>query len=219
MQCDTCSQSQELMYKDLYVCHSCDLISSSLQENKNIYEETYYNKYEVYKETQIGKAIKELRYSILTKYVPYGSSVLDYGCGTGEFVELSSINYNAYGYDINPNSKWCDTNNLNAKYDCVTFWDSIEHTNSPKKLIRFFSPKYIIIALPCTDDYPYDDLTEWKHYRPHEHIHHYSEKALRKLVESSGYKILDVNFMESKLRKGFNGKNIITIIGEKITKD
>jgi len=219
MNCIICTKEQVLLKDDLYKCMGCDHISSNKKGKTEIYDDLYIFKYKEYAHTPLGQNLVELRARLVREHLPKHSTLLDFGCGSGHFISELLGEYNIIGYDINPSSPWCKPSMLTLPWDAVTFWDSLEHTDDPKQTIVDILPQYIFIAVPCIDDFKEKDLTKWKHYRPHEHIHHFSEKSLRKLLEAIGYDILEVNFEEALLRRGYNGKNIITIVGRYNGKD
>jgi SAM-dependent methyltransferase len=68
------------------------------------------------------------------------SRILDYGCGSGKFVQfLKEQGYEqAGGYDAY-SEKFRDPSILERKYDCVVSQDVIEHVAEPWELLRTFA--------------------------------------------------------------------------------
>ena len=70
------------------------------------------------------------------------TSVLDYGCGSGDFVKyLRSKSIEAYGYE--PNYNFCEHDFLtnqegwkSKKYDIIILWHVLEHIHNPFALIQ-----------------------------------------------------------------------------------
>jgi hypothetical protein len=200
--------------KDLYTCNRCGLVSSDVNVDPSIYDKSYVLTYTRYDERATGVAIKELRCMAVRKHIS-GGKLLDFGCGTGAFIgECQFHGFAADGYDINPNTGFCDPLVLLDDYDIVTFWDSLEHIEDPVELIMRLDAEWVFVCSPSTDDCS-GDLTEWRHYKPVEHKHYFNEKALRALLDVCGYDVVEVNYDESKLRAGGGEKNIITIGGRK----
>jgi SAM-dependent methyltransferase len=190
------------------------LVSSNTEIDPSIYDKSYVLTYKRYDEQDTGVAIKELRCMTVRKHLKDGR-VLDYGCGTGAFIgECRYHGYDAVGYDINPNTGFCDPLVLLDSYDVVTFWDSLEHVDDPAELIMRLDAEWVFICTPSTDDCS-GDLTKWRHYKPVEHKHYFNEKSLRALLDVCGYDVVECHYDESQLRTGGGQQNIITIGGRK----
>ncbi len=64
------------------------------------------------------------------------SSILDYGCGQGLFVQfLNELGFQAWGYDRYA-EQFCDNRVLSRSYDCLTCQDVIEHVDDPFALLN-----------------------------------------------------------------------------------
>lgn len=208
--CNICGRVLEPLVRDLGACVDCELISSVIPADNTLYDKSYQRKYERYAQTETGKTLISLRRSLVTNYS--SGVVLDFGCGTGEFHKGIP---NAFGFDINPFSEFCDVSSLFVKPDVVTFWDSLEHLNSPKQVMRGLAAKYVFVSTPCYDDFidggDKRNIINWHHYYPGEHIHYFNAKSLQKLLEACGYEIICKTFEESKYRTSGKSRNIITV--------
>jgi len=215
MKCIVCENQMFHLRNDLWLCQDCGLISSDMSADPSIYDKSYIIKYKRYENTEIGYKINDLRYNVIRKHVQANNvKLLDYGCGVGSFINLcNSNNIQANGFDINPYGKYLDVSILFDRYDIVTFWDSIEHLKEPNKIIQGFNPEYLFICTPSTDDFKGDrsELVRWRHYMPTEHVHYFNLNSLSKLLKKNDYKIIEVNYEESKYRAGGGDKNILTI--------
>lgn len=207
--------------EDLFICYDCRHVSSNIRPDPSIYDRSYTIKYERYGRTELGKKIQIARIDMMLsqKYRKF-VNILDFGCGVGSFIKSAkNIGIEIEGFDINPYSKYCDVTTLfKYQYDIVTFWDSLEHIADPVTLILGLKPDYIFACTPCLDslgpDYlNYRYITSWKHYMPHEHCHYFSAHSIASMFEAMGYRVIDINYRESSLRKGNGPKNIISIGG------
>ena len=136
-------------------------------------------------------------------------SLIDLGCATGHMSKpFHDKGWKVVGIDF---SEWAITwgrENLGMdlrcqdmdellldeeeKFDCVLFWDSLEHSQYPRKLLKKVyeytaSEMLMIIQMPDVDkfvDNPQDSF--WSLYQ---HCFHYNEKTLAKLLELEGFKI------------------------------
>ena len=183
-----------------------------------MYDRSYEIRYSRYAKTVRGHNIQNLRYDTILRHIPNNVSsyrLLDFGCGVGNFLERinNGGGIKAKGFDVNPYSKHSDIEVLFGGYDIVTFWDSLEHLNNPRQVILGLGPEYLFICTPSVDDWDGElrDLTSWRHYMPSEHCHYFGEKSLTKLLLSCDYKVLEVNYNESKERNSGGDRNILTI--------
>lgn len=177
-----------------------------------IYDRAYYEKYVERGQTELGQKIYASRWDLVEKYCHGSMTVLDYGCGPGSFHKASRNGFITYGYDINP---FCGFTDLpEEKVEILTMWDSIEHLESPWETIKVINPEYIFLSTPNVDVVT-GDITEWKHYRPDEHLHYFNKQSLTERLVSIGYEILEHNFIEGELRDKDCPEAIITIAAKK----
>lgn len=212
MDCVICKTGMSHLMRDLHICESCGLVSSSIAPDVSIYDKSYAIKYKRYETTKTGEQIQSYRLGVVEKFVDSGD-LLDFGCGVGSFVNVCQ-GYRARGFDINPYSKFTDITALFGDIDIVTMWDSLEHVSNPVALLNGLKPSWVFISTPDTDGYPHHDLTRWKHYMPHEHVHYFNSGSLSRLLAVCGYKHIFTDHGESKFRVGGGDKNIITVGGK-----
>ncbi len=133
------------------------------------------------------------------------SKVLDYGCGTGEFVKfLRNNSINAYGYD--PNIKFNEGDSRNyltnkekwkkQKYDIIVLWHVLEHIYNPSYLIKSLKINLqengkIFIAIPNFKSYDSKYYGKyWAGYDVPRHLWHFTRKSIFKLAEENRYQII-----------------------------
>lgn len=169
---------------------------------------------------RIGSIFSYFRKNIVKKYLGLselkGQIILDIGCGKGGFL-IAAREEGAKVYGMEPTVRSFDIAKSKLgeyvmndsmsispftpnSFDIVTMWHVFEHVPSPIKILsdcQFVLKKdgFLIIAVPN-----YQGLVAklgggvWFNLDPPRHVIHYSEKALRKVVESSGFNVLDVNY-------------------------
>jgi hypothetical protein len=215
MRCNICDRRMDHLASDLYKCADCELVSSDVKPDLCLYDKSYLRKYERYANTEIGDKINAVRIEFSKRNIKTtGARLLDFGCGSGSFVDACILDgIDAYGFDINPYSRYCIIERLFKTYEVVTFWDSLEHISHPKEIIEGLRPGAVFISTPSTDDYKGEDLTKWHHYYPGEHVHYFNERALRRLFATCGYEVVDMSYEESTCRTSGRTKNILTIGG------
>lgn len=215
LECIVCKTSMIPYQRDLYQCGRCGLISSRYKADKLMYDEFYFDRYKKYIKNNISTKLNTLRRDLVYSYVTSGN-ILDYGCATGIFHEGLNSGIKGYGYDINPEFKTYSLEIIKRfKYIGLTFWDCLEHIDDPLSIIKSFDTKYLFISVPCLDDFRGEDIGQWRHYRPHEHVHYFNQESLCYLFNKLGYKVLEVNFNESNFRTSGGKKNILTVVGRK----
>lgn len=154
-----------------------------------------------------------LRTGFLKAVVPAGR-LLDVGYGKGDLVHAAAAaGFDAWGYDIHRRNFGVREVNLaqdRSTWDVVTFFDSLEHFPDfeiVRSLLR--RSRSVLVSLPLPPaSFPRD--RSWKHYKPGEHLHYFSEKSLRTLV---GKPLLLRSDVEDTIRRGTPGvQNILTCL-------
>jgi len=148
------------------------------------------------------------------------NSLLDFGCGSGYFLEVASdCIENTYNYDIIDNnfshSQKLDYEDIfSKKFDVVTFFDSLEHVEDPYTLIKKIDTKYIHISVPWChiQERGKDWFMNWKHRRHDEHLYHFNLDSLIRFFEYFGYKLIKYSNIEDTIRKSDEENNILSCI-------
>tara|TARA_Y100000034_G_scaffold120423_1_gene163303 strand:- start:2122 stop:2862 length:741 start_codon:yes stop_codon:yes gene_type:complete len=199
------------------------------------YNPDYFDKWASIPQDQIDHVSKVRHYLIHDFVKEPWHHVLDFGCGTGDFVEYASRRYMAdacktfHGYDIKRN----DFNKALAqtfhtrkpvfirKWDVVTFWDSLEHMEDPISVLEQLNTRYVIVSVPNAHPTLFD-LSEsffaWRHCRPTEHIWHFNYESIQPFFAVAGYKMIVSNYVEDDYRPAQEGQpfpNILSAVFEK----
>lgn len=162
------------------------------------YDEKYFNKYEVYAQTEIGKSITRKRVELVDKYCK-DYPVLDVGIGCGDFIKKHGY---SYGYDINLYAvNWLINNGLyvnlyNGMHYAATFWDSLEHIEKPDIAVSHVK-KYVFVSMPIYKDEK--EVLKSKHFRKNEHYWYFTKEGLINWFFEQGFEIVDHNEMETEL--------------------
>ncbi len=218
--CDLCGETQtlELLYKrrgyHIVRCKSCSLVYTNelpgLQELATLYSAQYYTAGSKY--NGLGSAssqnaqeqflrlkkLKDLRYD----------RWLDVGCATGDFLEaaqhqvsfLHGIEFSAYAVEqarkrdfsqvVQGSILGYDQNEL---YDLITFWDVLEHLESPRQsLQKAFSllrpGGYIAISTgDIESNFAKISGRFWHLLTPPQHLYFFSHKTIRILLQQVGF--------------------------------
>lgn len=143
----------------------------------------------------------------LVKRYSTGNSILDVGCGTGEFLHYCSKQgllcegvepsekarshaETTYGLNVKPD--FLTGTGYSSKFDCITLWHVLEHMHrldeSLAKLTRMLNKDgVLIIALPNCDSYDARYYGKfWAAYDLPRHIFHFNKGSLIRLAEKQG---------------------------------
>jgi hypothetical protein len=216
--CDICHKEMTPLKADLQICHRDGLISSNLRARVELYDSGYFQKHKKYAHTETDVALQDCRVNFDIRNVPEieRGEILDFGCGNGSFLKALDGNFGVkHGFDINPYECQTRIDYLLRRHDVVTFWDSLEHVESPSSILKGLNTKYVFITVPSIDDIGSGEITAWRHYRPHEHIHYFNYASLSALLESCGYEVIDHNYAESEVRRGGGSMNLVSIAGRR----
>lgn len=176
---------------DLIICPGHGVAYQRDMSHPVHYNGEYFDKYSHYEGTPIADAINAGRIALVDKYVGPDAGVLDVGIGSGEFIKKRP---NTFGYDINPKAiawlketmRWAEF----ATFDAFTFWDVLEHVETPDDYFRRIHPgAYLFTSLPI-----FDDLTRIrasKHYRPDEHLYYFTEDGFVDWMAKHRFKLLE----------------------------
>jgi hypothetical protein len=174
-----------------------------------------YNKYPT-------EEMSRLRFDLVDNIVDF-KSVLDVGFGRGDFLKRCvEMGKTSFGHDISgyPIPEGATKSDTTQPADLYTFFDCLEHFTERDLSIflRNLPCKYLLVTLPLLhEDLGGEHFRTWKHRKPGEHIHHFTEQGLRILMEYSDYDIVYSGHPEDAIRGKLAGNldNTLTIIGKK----
>lgn len=151
------------------------------------------------------------RLDVLKKYSTSAKTVLDFGCGNGNFVKfLISKRYNAVGFDKSKDiTNHLKNNNIpfyknedeipNVYFDVITCFDVIEHTTNPAKILETLRTKLkkngiLYITTPNAESISARVLgNKWWVFGPEAHFVLFSLFSLKLFLSNHGFNILDTN--------------------------
>ncbi|MEQ8423075.1 MAG: class I SAM-dependent methyltransferase [Cyclobacteriaceae bacterium] len=138
-------------------------------------------------------------------------ALLDYGCGTGEFVStMIKANWDAYGIEpaAPARQKAIELINLenkvifgtpaelpSRKYDLITLWHVLEHVPNPNELLSTLKSMLqdgglIFVAVPNHESFDAEYYQEhWAAYDLPRHFWHFSSSNMAQLLNQNGLKL------------------------------
>jgi ubiquinone/menaquinone biosynthesis C-methylase UbiE len=171
--------------------------------------------------------------SLIAGYHKKGK-ILDYGCGTGDFLNLA-LNQRWDAYGIEPAEQLAIKSNAKVfhspeqltvnNFDIITLWHVLEHVPNlnetlPRLRTKLKKGGTIFIAVPnhkSLDAKHYG--SHWAGYDVPRHLWHFSRKAMTLLLEKNSFNLLEVKPMYldaiyvSQLSEKYLSNNKSTITG------
>ena len=142
----------------------------------------FYNMLRLY--TKTAGAICKVRWDFVEEVK--ANYVLDYGSGCGFFKAFAPDDVFVDTFDIMPVPT---TGITQDAYDLITFWDVLEHIPDFNEIVGVLAmTRYVAITVPIKP--PKMKWEDYKHYKPFEHIHHFTNESLIALLDRFGFKLV-----------------------------
>jgi len=176
---------------------------------------------------RIAKKIKTIK-----KLLNKGGSLLDFGCGTGDFL-LKAMEAGLVVAGIEPDKKARESAAVKTrsriyrskehagadsnKYDVITLWHSLEHVLDLEPTIVFLKNKLkpggkILVAVPNHKSYDAKHYKEkWAAYDTPRHIWHFDQTSIEKIFNVYGFELI-------KKKRSFWDAFYVSILSEKYKK-
>lgn len=143
---------------------------------------------------------------ILSNSIKNDSTVLDYGCGAGEFLKHIESEFKTFGFEPNSSARnaaakklssttlLSDLNQIeNNSLDAITLWHVFEHIENQEDILNLFHNKLktnglLVIAVPnpTSDDAKrYKEF--WAAYDVPRHVYHFSKKGMENLMNNNSW--------------------------------
>lgn len=161
-----------------------------------VYGDEYFDEYVRREKTEIGECLNAFRLYLVDKYV--SGQILDVGVGCGTFLKLRK---NCVGYDVNLKAVgllkeaklFCnpyETDFESGAIQGVTFFDSLEHIESPGRILSRINRQIVFVSIPIFRDL--DHLLSSKHLKKKEHFYYFTEDSFIKYMVSFDFELLEV---------------------------
>ncbi|MBL7873085.1 MAG: class I SAM-dependent methyltransferase [Cyclobacteriaceae bacterium] len=153
------------------------------------------------------------KYELISKFKLHGK-ILDYGCGTGEFLHFMQVkNWKVSGVEpseiakhkatqITQSEILTDLNSTKDKFDAITLWHVLEHVHDLNQkindLINHLNDDGIIfIAVPNHES---EDAKKyrsyWAGYDVPRHVWHFSQSNMKHLLNKHGLSLIKTEPMK-----------------------
>ena len=173
-----------------YISHSDD---------KNSFIEKVYQ--------QVKKITLNKKVKLIDQYSLDEKSILDIGCGTGEFLAYAkNKNWHTVGVEVNQNARNKALNKKliiyksledlpNRQFNIISLWHVLEHLPNLNEKISLIKTKLddngtLIIAVPNYKSYDAKHYKElWAAYDTPRHLWHFSQDAIKILFNKHNFKV------------------------------
>jgi len=207
---------------DIMECEKCSLrFTSPIPDENEIGK--YYKSDKYISHAKRTTSIFDIVYKIVRKYTlrskrktveriskKQNGTLLDIGCGTGDFlIKMKDYGWEISGVEINNSARAIAEKsigktifnqneflNSDKKYDVITLWHSLEHLHELKKYLQKISKSLnangvVMIAVPNYNSYDAEYYNkDWAAYDVPRHLYHFSPKAMIKLMEKFKFKLI-----------------------------
>lgn len=146
--------------------------------------------------------------NIIIEHVGKGATLLDYGCGAGEFLKKMEADFTTVGFEPNANARNSAAKKLNKtqlltdlaaiendSLDAITLWHVFEHLPDPDETLEIFYSKLkstgkLIIAIPNPSSHDAKHYREfWAAYDVPRHLFHYSRNGMLAKMNSEKWMV------------------------------
>lgn len=154
---------------------------------------------------------------LINSHVSRGT-ILDYGCGTGMFLNECKINgWESFGMEPDDSArKIASEQGLNIfsdkgriqtyisdkQFSAITLWHVLEHVTDLNDTLNFFKSKLkkdgvLVIAVPNHVSFDAEFYKEhWAAYDVPRHIYHFDVKSMSSLLANHGFKLIETKGMK-----------------------
>jgi len=161
----------------------------------------------------VRKIMITKKIGFINKYSKNGKRILDYGCGTGDFLaKCVEKGWGACGLEPDIDARKIAEKSHNIKiadnlnelehaetetFDVITLWHVIEHVyNLNETMIRLkkllSENGVLVLAVPNRESYDAKHYkTKWGGYDVPRHLHHFNDKAIQSLAKRHGLIVID----------------------------
>ncbi len=203
-------------------CTNCGFIFTNPRPDQTVIQK-YYESQDYISHTDKANNLTNILYKIV-RYFTLSSklrilnklskkkTLLDYGCGTGDFLKhCQSNNWNVTGVEVNDSANqlakekiggsiFNDINDIDKadQFDIITLWHVLEHIHDLNKVFKKLKTKlsksgHLIIALPNHESLDQKIYKEhWAAYDVPRHLYHFNPLTFNKLASEMDMKVVSI---------------------------
>lgn len=189
-------------------CLRCDLIRTRGIKRPISYED-YHRDREYRENEEMFRNIFRKRFGLIKKLVQSGK-IIEIGCSTGVLLELfQQKGWEVWGVEPSKNAKHAKKRGLKVVnstfekarlpknyFDVVVLNHTLEHMQNPVKILRKAKTILKESGIIYIDVPNFASMASkirrknWKYLLPEEHIHHFTQMTLEKIIKKAGFEIV-----------------------------
>ena len=149
-----------------------------------------------------------VKHKMFKKLLPADATILDYGCGTGGFLEYtSSQSYRSFGVETSANARAQATrknlavaesweNLAQEKFNLISMWHVLEHVSDLDHCVQEIQNRLdindiLLIAVPNLNAFDALHYAEfWAAFDVPRHLWHFSQRGIKQLIEPNGFELI-----------------------------
>jgi len=203
-------------------CQKCEFVFTNPRpDQKNIGK--YYQSEDYVSHTDKGNSFINILYKIvrtytlktkinwINKYVKHKGRLLDYGCGTGYFLNKATQNgWEAIGVEPNPKASMIASKNnavkvyasaedleVENKFDAITLFHVLEHIHELRPTLNLLLGKLkkrgtLFLAVPNNASFDAKNYKEnWAALDVPRHLYHFTQESMAKLAAEYELRLVD----------------------------
>ncbi len=237
--CGSTDHSKERVVKDfmtskedftLLRCNDCQFVFTSPRPSEDEIGR-YYESDEYISHSNKSSGIFDVAYKmvrsraiiskekLISKWAKHKGRLLDYGCGTGEFLGYSKKSgWDCMGVEPSKVASSQAVNNHNLKvyspdefvlkqaslhnsFEAITLWHVLEHLDNPVNKLKMFNQLLteegvLVVAVPNHESYDAVKYgSYWAAWDTPIHYSHFSKSTLINAADQAGFAVVDINNM------------------------
>lgn len=189
----------------------------TIESIEKYYDVEEYHPHKISKKSRIDKVYLKIRNinintkkKILNRLARQNESLLDVGCGTGEFIEAMKINgWDVSGMETAKEARdmakrddiqiFDDLENVDNKFHVITMWHVLEHIHDVPGLMNNLNrlladDGYLIIAVPNIDSFDAKFYKEnWIALDTPRHLYHFQPKDIISLMDKYSFEVRKIS--------------------------
>lgn len=149
-----------------------------------------------------------VKHKMFKKLLPADATILDYGCGTGGFLEYTySQSYRSFGVETSAKAREQATrknlavaesweNLAQEKFNLISMWHVLEHVSDLDHCVQEIQNRLdindiLLIAVPNLNAFDALHYAEfWAAFDVPRHLWHFSQRGIKQLIEPNGFELI-----------------------------
>ena len=135
--------------------------------------------------------MSDIRWEFIQRHLnlPERSRVLDVGYGNGAFLKRArAAGMSIFGIDLHSEDFGIPVVDFETTitFDLVCLFNSLEHFPDFEPLLKL-KTRAVVVSIPNTPACILTTPTDWRHFKPGEHLHYFSHRSLELFMRKWGF--------------------------------